>query len=305
MRIASASPFVSVVISLSFVVLCAEREAHAQSTDLIGVRAQGMGGAFTAVADDSTATWWNPAGLAGGAYFNALIEYDRLRNPSGEAFGGAAIAFPALGLSYYRLPLSQIQSETTTGVTAGSRQHEGVLSVYGASVGQSVGNHLVVGSTLKLVRAGEWKGGLDLGAMAAYGHARLGLMVRNAREAEFNSGTPEAWKLKRQARAGAAYTSGARGAVGAATVAVDADLTSTNTIHGAERKLAAGAEVWTPKHTFGVRGGYSASTIGERRGRWSGGASASVRPGAFVDAHITGGTNADRQVWGFDLRLTF
>ncbi len=30
-----------------------------------GARANGMGGAFTAVADDPTATYWNPAGLAG------------------------------------------------------------------------------------------------------------------------------------------------------------------------------------------------------------------------------------------------
>jgi len=29
----------------------------------IGVRAMGMGNAFTAVADDYTATYWNPAGL--------------------------------------------------------------------------------------------------------------------------------------------------------------------------------------------------------------------------------------------------
>src|SRR6266481_2044160 len=56
----------------SFVSLSAT--AAAQTTDTIGVRAQGMAGAFTAVADDATAGWWNPAGLAGGAYFNAIIE---------------------------------------------------------------------------------------------------------------------------------------------------------------------------------------------------------------------------------------
>ena len=30
----------------------------------VGARALGMGSAFTAVADDSTASFWNPAGLA-------------------------------------------------------------------------------------------------------------------------------------------------------------------------------------------------------------------------------------------------
>src|SRR6185503_10252364 len=29
----------------------------------VGARAVGMGGAFTAVADDATAPWWNPAGM--------------------------------------------------------------------------------------------------------------------------------------------------------------------------------------------------------------------------------------------------
>ena len=32
-----------------------------------------MGGAFVAVADDSTATWWNPAGQAAGAFFDVTL----------------------------------------------------------------------------------------------------------------------------------------------------------------------------------------------------------------------------------------
>ena len=42
-------------------------QASAQSLDTIGTRAQGMGGAFVGVADDASAVYWNPAGLAGGA----------------------------------------------------------------------------------------------------------------------------------------------------------------------------------------------------------------------------------------------
>ena len=37
--------------------------ASAQFIEAVGVRALGMGGAFVAVANDSSATWWNPAGL--------------------------------------------------------------------------------------------------------------------------------------------------------------------------------------------------------------------------------------------------
>jgi len=38
--------------------------ARAQGDPPVGVRAAGMAGAFTAVADDATAAVWNPAGLA-------------------------------------------------------------------------------------------------------------------------------------------------------------------------------------------------------------------------------------------------
>src|SRR3954463_13304902 len=65
----------SFVTSVSFVLGCAGA-ASAQTSDLIGTRAQGMAGAFTAVADDATAAWWNPAGLATGSFFSAIIEYD-------------------------------------------------------------------------------------------------------------------------------------------------------------------------------------------------------------------------------------
>src|SRR5213593_698647 len=66
---------------VTFVSFVQARPAEAQSAEAIGVRAQGMGGAFTAVADDATATWWNPAGLAAGAYFNLILEAGSQREP--------------------------------------------------------------------------------------------------------------------------------------------------------------------------------------------------------------------------------
>jgi hypothetical protein len=295
--------FVSLV---SFVVMSAPVMTQAQTSELVGVRALGMAGAFTAVADDSSATWWNPAGLATGAYFNGILEYDRPPGDAGDAIRAVSVAFPALGLSYYRLPLSEIRASASTAANGGSRQDEGVLSVYGATIGQSIGNHLVIGSTVKLARAGDTKTGLDVGAMAAFGRARVGLMVRNAREIEFNRDTPDAWALRRHARAGVAFTSGARGAIGRATLAVDADLTKVSTPRGDGRRVAAGGEVWTTRGVLGVRGGFSASTVGERRTALSGGLSVSVRSGTFVDVHITDDRDdGERYGWGAALRVTF
>src|SRR5262245_63402112 len=100
--------FVSFVSFVTFVSFVRPPSASAQPADAVGVRAQGMGGAFTALADDATATWWNPAGLAGGSYFNGVLEYGHLPNPNDGTVKGFAIAFPALGLSYYRLPISEM-----------------------------------------------------------------------------------------------------------------------------------------------------------------------------------------------------
>ena len=47
--------------------------ASAQTFGGIGARAEGMGGAFVAVADDATAVYWNPAGLGTGATFDLQI----------------------------------------------------------------------------------------------------------------------------------------------------------------------------------------------------------------------------------------
>src|SRR5262249_56453385 len=90
--------------------------ARAQLYEDIGTRAEGMSGAFVAVADDATAVWWNPAGLATGPFFNALIEKGCVTEPespttSGPArrasVSGFAMALPSLGFSYYRLRISQ------------------------------------------------------------------------------------------------------------------------------------------------------------------------------------------------------
>jgi F plasmid transfer operon protein TraF len=338
-------PFHTFVSLVSFV-LCAAPLA-AQTTDTVGIRAQGMGGAFTAVADDATASWWNPAGMAGGAYFNALIDAGSHDEPASDHAGapqGArrgetrsfAVAFPALGLSYYHLRISEIQPQTSTAAAVGGRQEGGatdvrlrsiVLSQFGASIGQSIGSHLVIGSTLKLVSAGaavqirpaetasldaaadldpsgETHAGLDIGAMAALGSVRIGLMVRNVKEPEFGSG-PTAFTLSRTARLGVAMSSGTRGVIGGATVAVDGDLTTTPTVLGDERRLAAGGEVWTTGRTFGLRGGVGVNTIGDRRTSLSAGLSAALKKGLYADGELSGGTDLGRRGWGVGLRVTF
>src|SRR5687768_12902753 len=85
--------------------------AGAQSFEAVGTRAQGMAGAFVGMADDASAVYWNPAGLAGGAYFSLVLDGGASRalpdssDPAASSRSGwlLALTTPALGLSYYRL----------------------------------------------------------------------------------------------------------------------------------------------------------------------------------------------------------
>jgi hypothetical protein len=71
--------------------------AQASTFGGVGTRAEGMGGAFVAVADDASAVYWNPAGIAMGATFDAQFSMGR----ESTLFVGAAL--PVLGASYYRI----------------------------------------------------------------------------------------------------------------------------------------------------------------------------------------------------------
>ncbi len=328
-------------------VLLAPLAAAAQIYDAVGNRAQGMGGAFVAVADDATATWWNPAGLAGGAYFSATLDVDRTQEPRSEvplppggpgrwrfSASGLSAVYPALGLSYYRLRFSEIQPPASTAGGGASRQDHGLEGVrlvgfsagqFGVTVGQSLGDHLVVATTLKLLRGsvaaqmvappaasldaaanlegeGETRGDLDLGLMASFGAWRIGAAVKNVSQPSFGNGT---LVLTRQARAGASYTTGLLGHASAVTVAADADLTRTETLAGDVRHVGAGVESWFLERKVGVRAGASASTIGAARPVATGGASAAIRSGFYVDGFAVVGADAARRGWGLALRVTF
>src|SRR5687767_15417468 len=59
--------------SVALVCALAADSAYAQVIESAGSRALGMGGAFVAVASDSSATWWNPAGIAAGPFVDIAL----------------------------------------------------------------------------------------------------------------------------------------------------------------------------------------------------------------------------------------
>src|SRR5688500_852853 len=117
----------TVVILLQFLFLVTSAgPAVGQSAPPVGVRAAGMGGAFTAVADDASAVVWSPAGLATGSFFSLAVDRNALDRRSATLI---ALGTPPLGLSYYR---------TATGESPIGR-HSLVAHHAGVTVVQSVG----------------------------------------------------------------------------------------------------------------------------------------------------------------------
>lgn len=277
---------------------------RAQAYESIGIRAQGMGGAFVAVSDDATTTWWNPAGLSSGGSFNGIIEFDRVENPASTRARAVAFNVFSLGLSYYRLALNDTRLGDPTGSASVSRKDQGVLNQFGATVGQSVGRHLIIGTTVKLVHAlGETHADLDAGAMAALGRVRLGVAVKNLRTPDFSEGGRRI-ELLRQVRAGASVKAGAPNRA-EITAAVDVDLTTTPTLVGEERRFATGVETWLANRSVGLRAGIGMSTIGESRRTHSAGASVGLRGGFYLDGQFSQGSDQERYGWGVALRVTF
>lgn len=140
---------------------------NAQSFAAAGTRAQGMGGAFVGVADDGTAIYWNPAGLAAGSYFSLVVDAVAAEAaPDGQPIGGNNSSFllglstPALGLGYYRLKAAAagpapppLLSEAFV-PNAGARMRVDTLITHhaGVTLVQSLMQGVAVGTTLKLVR---------------------------------------------------------------------------------------------------------------------------------------------------------
>ena len=142
----------------------------AQTFGALGTRAAGMGGAFVGVADDASAIYWNPAGLAAGSYFSLVVDGgDADVTPAGAAEGGDTSSFflglatPALGLGYYRLHSRAVRPALTLtaqgelpppSLSAASELQVDTLITHhgGVSLVQSLWPGVAVGATLKLVR---------------------------------------------------------------------------------------------------------------------------------------------------------
>jgi hypothetical protein len=293
--------------------------AAAQIYETVGTRAQGMGGAFVAVANDSSATWWNPAGLADGPFLDmawARSTTDLSPERPGRA-AWFALGTPPFGFSYYRLQISDIAVVGPTDGEGGGRQ-AGVIGVpvralevsqLGATVLRTLVTGVHVGSTIKYVRGSVNDGDtdhaldLDAGLLAVAGPVRLGVAGRNLREPEFDAPGGAA-SLERQVRVGAAFDASQLPGV-PLTIALDADVQRYRTATGDRRVVAVGAEQWLFGRRVGVRAGARFNTVGAEEQSATAGVSVAPRPGLYFDGFIVRGGSADDRGWGIGARVSF
>ncbi|MPY90537.1 MAG: hypothetical protein GEU99_21770 [Luteitalea sp.] len=292
-----------------------------------------MGGAFVAVADDATATYWNPAGLAFGGLFSTVVDRAELEGGVRDApetpqlrASSTFIGLTSLplGLSYYRLSETTARAEPQpvpgrVALQSLVTQHAGVTLV------QSILPDLAVGTTIKLVRGraahavvgdagpepieaaedlptrSSTAFDLDVGAMVSMGALRVGMLVRNVREPTFEAPDEASLSLSRQARLGVALV-----ARHAWAFAVDADLRRVDTPLGERRDVSAGIERWLLGRRLGLRGGVRVNTAADdRKPVGSVGASLHVTPTLAIEAHWADSDAPADRSWSIGARSAF
>lgn len=309
-----------------------------------GVRAQGFAGAFTAVADDASAVYWNPAGIATGALVSGVIDFgiaeqvpDTPQTARGHRDTSGIVGFSAtaVGVAYYRQTTYAADEVVPAVVGSQSREevmrsvHALVTGTIGVSLLQSLSEHVVVGVTPKWVRGSVRNGessarelhdalddaadlegpattafDVDVSVMAHVNRFRFAVMGRNLTTPEFENGS-DGTSVEIDRQV---RIGGAWGSgwsgISRLIVAVDGDVTTQRSPDGDRRDIAAGVETWWLNQRLGVRGGARRSTVGDARSVFAGGVSAGLAAGVFVDAQLTRGRD-DVRGWSVGARLAF
>jgi hypothetical protein len=318
--------------------------AAGQGVEAVGMRALGMGGAFVAVADDASATYWNPAGLVTGSVVSAVAEVARGQfegTPIGGAtppvtgFAGQGSTLVALGTwpvgaTFYRL------SDATATVVGPGTEAQNVVSAaalqrlttthVGVNLLHSVVSGLHIGATLKYVHGSAGQAArlpapgdpLDAARdLDTHGSSQFdgdaGVMV-DLRKVKLgltgrNLFEPEFETDQDAIRLRLSRQVRAGVAFRAAEtliVSVDADMTRSPDITGDRRSLAAGAEQRFWRDRAALRGGVRISTAGDTRPVVTTGGSISLKSGIFADGYLAVGLDeASSDGFGVGVRVVF
>jgi len=124
----------------------------------VGARAAGMGGAYVSVADDATAVFWNPAGIArisgnlvslNHAMMPAEISFDQFTYVFSLGFIPGSFAVNARALTMDNMPRTTVYHPTGDGTFFDA----GDMS-FGLTYARSLTDKFSAGATINLVRSG-------------------------------------------------------------------------------------------------------------------------------------------------------
>lgn len=252
----------------------------------VGARALGMGGAFTAVADDATALFWNPAGVARlqkqeVTGMHAQLSLDRnydfvgFARPTEDKSGGWGVGYTRFSIT--GIPETRVRPGTTlpqltddaydaagnfTGAGPGLGQvrifslFDDVEQNVSGSYGRKVGDRLYLGGSVRYLKQSLFTAdgsgfGFDLGGLyVASDDWTLGFAAKDLAESiEFGGGLQDA-DVDSTFSAGAAYK-------GIKNTLVSVETTRTG---DQGLKLRAGAERWFDDK-YAVRAGTNRGNV--------------------------------------------
>jgi len=116
----------------------------------VGARANGMGSAFTAIAQDPSACWWNPGGLAFVDRFQLSVMYSMMSMDRLHNFAGISLTSEnsgTLGIHLLQFGVADIDGRDANGVHTGYFD-DNEMAV-GLSYGVKIGSYLGIGATGK------------------------------------------------------------------------------------------------------------------------------------------------------------
>ncbi len=121
----------------------------------VGSRAVAMGGAYSALAQDATALYWNPAGIANLKKSEATFSYADWIADTKLSYAGLVIpleTFGTIGLSVQSYSSGDIRETTLTKPDGTGRFFDATDLAFGFTYARAVTDRFSFGGTLKIVR---------------------------------------------------------------------------------------------------------------------------------------------------------